>query len=428
MERSPDSSLYDLITKELERAHSVSSSSESVLRVPKELREGNEQDYTPKTISIGPLHAGKSNLRLKEEIKIRYLHCFNSHMKPGKTLEDLILVIRQLEQRIRNWYVEPISLASDDFVKMMLTDGCFIAELMWRYKNIDRVDTGDPIYNMRKPRLAMLYNLQRDLLLLENQIPFFVLEHLYEFRKNNECHSLVHLTLSFFRNIMPMEGELHSPTFETSPKHLLDLVMHALFPHPTRIAGIEPMMPQALYQDIISAAELELYGVKFKRGKSTSLADIQFHNGVLEIPPIVVQESTVSLFRNLLALEQCSDEYTGLFTSYAIFMDCLINGEKDVELLLRNGIMQTWVNDVQELVTLFNRLSVDVVANLEDFHFRRLFHDVNLYCSRPWNQQRAYLVRNYYDVRWDLLNSVFLFILTFTQTLFSVLSYYPRNN
>ncbi|KAK6918908.1 Protein of unknown function DUF247, plant [Dillenia turbinata] len=129
------------------------------------------------------------------------------------------------------------------------------------------------------------------------------------------CHSLVHVTLSFFCNVMPVEGELHSPKSETSPMHLLDLVMYALFPNPTRILGIEPMMPQAL-------------------GKSTSLADIKFHNGVLKIPTLVVKYSTVSPFRNLLALGQCSDECSGLFTSYAISMDC--NGERAVELLLRN--------------------------------------------------------------------------------------------
>ena len=44
-----------------------------IYRVPERLRKLNEKAFTPRVVSIGPLHRGKENLKAMEDHKIMYL-------------------------------------------------------------------------------------------------------------------------------------------------------------------------------------------------------------------------------------------------------------------------------------------------------------------------------------------------------------------
>lgn len=58
-------------------------------------------------------------------------------------------------------------------------------------------------------------------------------------------------------------------------------------------------------EDVIrSAVELTEAGIKIKKSKSSSIKDISFNNGVLRLPRIVVDDTTESLFLNLIAYER----------------------------------------------------------------------------------------------------------------------------
>ncbi|CAK9185390.1 unnamed protein product [Ilex paraguariensis] len=77
-------------------------------------------------------------------------------------------------------------------------------------------------------------------------------------------------------------------------------------------------------------------GIQIKKAKesTTSLLDIRFTNGVLEIPPLHMNDATESLFANLIAYEPYHPANTPKsVTNYIIVMHCLINSTKDVELL-----------------------------------------------------------------------------------------------
>uniref|UniRef100_A0A7N2R497 Uncharacterized protein n=1 Tax=Quercus lobata TaxID=97700 RepID=A0A7N2R497_QUELO len=87
-----------------------------------------------------------------------------------------------MEESIRGCYAETIDLASDRFVKMILVDACFIIELFFQFS------LGmNPL--IVEPRAAAV---MLDLLLLENQLPFFVIEKV--------LHQLAFPSLSGFSN------------------------------------------------------------------------------------------------------------------------------------------------------------------------------------------------------------------------------------
>ncbi|XP_042956328.1 UPF0481 protein At3g47200-like [Carya illinoinensis] len=142
-------------------------------RVPKILRKVNEELYTPKLVSIGPLHHRKRKLRDMEMQKLRYLRdfCFRT----GKSQTDLTSIIEENEDKIRHCYAETSELSSKEFINMILLDGIFIIELFLRTSG----NAGDheDDYILRKPWLRE--GIQHDLIVPENQLPFLVLEDLY---------------------------------------------------------------------------------------------------------------------------------------------------------------------------------------------------------------------------------------------------------
>ncbi|CAL5347800.1 unnamed protein product [Camellia sinensis] len=402
-----------------------------IYRVPKELRAGNEQYYTPTTISIGPLHAASDNPSLTAEVKLkkRALKFFLSKVPEEVTLDGLFGILKGKEGEARNCYnPEEINVeysSSDAFVEMMLLDGCFILALI--EIELTFIKGEDPVF-MGRARGPLLYSIQQDLLLLENQLPFFVLEALYEALRKEAYlfNNLIMEACMFFEGMLPVQtinSLLKVP--KEKPKHLLELLLSSLFPLPPRHRPRNDNL--SLTYDPKNMSELALYGIKLKASMAYggSLTDVKFSNGVLEIPTLVIEESTTSLFKNLLAFEQCQQQKRSCFTSYLFLMDALVDTDKDIDRLLQAGVLKTWLNDKQALVSLLSGLNTDLLFSSEDMEvFAAIYVGLQNYCSS--HKMRASLMRNYYASRWDILNSILIFIFTITQTVFSILSYNPR--
>ncbi|GMP78185.1 hypothetical protein CsSME_00034225 [Camellia sinensis var. sinensis] len=102
------------------------------------------------------------------------------------------------------------------------------------------------------------------------------------------------------------------------PRHLLELVLLTAFSHP----GWNEHSSLSNYT-VRNVSELAFYGIELKPNKQANscLADVRFANGLLTIPPLVIQESTTSLIMNLFALEQCPSSAVHIFASYLMLID-----------------------------------------------------------------------------------------------------------
>ncbi|GLT63345.1 hypothetical protein SLA2020_359180 [Shorea laevis] len=116
--------------KELESLKPLSSPKCCIYKVPDPLRKLNEEAYTPQVISIGPFHHGDEKLQTMEKYKVRYLKEFMERVKID--LENLVRVIEDSEESVRQCYAEIIPLSRYDFLKMILVDASFIVELFVR--------------------------------------------------------------------------------------------------------------------------------------------------------------------------------------------------------------------------------------------------------------------------------------------------------
>ncbi|XP_059447889.1 UPF0481 protein At3g47200-like [Corylus avellana] len=397
-----------------------------IFRVHTQLRNVNEKAYEPELLAIGPYHRGKVDLRQMEEHKLRYLQLLLQRRNES-SVERYIKAMRELEGRARRFYAETISLTTDEFVEMLLLDGCFIIELFRKFKKTDPIhDECDPIFRLD----WMFYSLTRDLMLFENQIPSFVLTKLFEMTEvPNEQDHLINLAMFYLEgSLFSFGGRISKSSYELrNSRHLLALLHKSVTPPYVEISTGKNVVE---WNSIPSATELQEAGVKFKKLETGGFLEIKFNiNGVMEIPPLKIGDVTESMFRNLVAYEQYSPSNNPkYFTEYMNFMDYLINSPKDVELLRRRGIIENWLGDDEAVSTMFNKLNHCVVVS--NFRYAQIFRDVNKYCRRRQNVWIAKLRHNYFNSPWALISflaAAFLLILALTQSIFTVLAYFvPR--
>ncbi|KAJ4749601.1 hypothetical protein LUZ62_084006 [Rhynchospora pubera] len=280
----------------------------TIFRVPEHIREKNKELYMPRMVSIGPYYHGHYALQAMEKHKWCYLRDYLSR-NSSNSIEYCISELRGLESSARRCYFEEVKLQSDEFIKMMLLDGCFIIEFLikWYW------GTPDAIFD-------------------------------------------VGLSLLICTDLIPNGGEENT-----------SLCFRR------RINWTNERVPRT----IPSATELQEAGIIFKSRKSENILDIKFHNGILEIPFISIEDTRRSRLLNLVSFEQCDSKLGMDMTSYASFMGSLFKTGKDVTLLQEKGIMDNLLPTNEELVSFFNRLSECSYLDYDTHYLKELLIEVN---------------------------------------------------
>lgn len=381
-----------------------------IFKTPAILSRCNEKAYIPNAFSIGPLHHGQPNLKATEKIKANYLRSLIDRLRFREmTLVDIIDSIEKIEGDVRQYYAEPIGCSTEEFVKILVIDGCFIIELFRKFSYKELREKDDSIFSMS----CMFEFLYHDLVLLENQVPWIVLDRLFTMTWDSTHEkSLIQLAEEFFENIFSFLPPMLHPIKEI--KHIVDLLRKWLVSPTAEEEGTYSweLMP--------SAASLVEAGIQFRRGTSKSILDITFNDGVLEIPPLLIQETTETVIRNLISFEQCYPNCKPRLTSYAILLDNLINNAKDMEILCKNQIFDKWLNP-EDAVSLFNKLYHN--TGIKEYYYESLCKQVNGYCQRRWPRWRAVLMQKYFNTPWSVLSTlavIILLVLSFLQTFYTI--------
>ncbi|THG15988.1 hypothetical protein TEA_010755 [Camellia sinensis var. sinensis] len=192
--------------------------------------------------------------------------------------------MKKLEERARKYYANPIDhLNSDEFVKMMLNDACFVIEFLvgvheyFLVKHQHQLrQEGQQLCHVIDNTIVkvswMRMHICQDLILFENQLPFFVLSEFYSMscrrteNPNQKHPTLIELAKYPITRMLPRRDKIQFENrhFNES-KHFLDLV-HNVCHHPYLTINAEhsstrshketcPKMPRVI--------ELEEAGVTF---------------------------------------------------------------------------------------------------------------------------------------------------------------------
>ncbi|XP_010030532.2 UPF0481 protein At3g47200 [Eucalyptus grandis] len=414
----------------------------SIYRIPHSLKHGEDKAYVPQIVSLGPYHHGKKRLRQMDQHKWR---CLDRILSRTNHQIDLYLhSVKQVEKRARACYEGTISMSSPEFVEMMVLDGCFVIELFRGFnEGFETLGylSNEPVFSMQGP----MHMIQRDMIMLENQIPFFILNRLYCLQLGQLGHpdlekELALLALLFFDHMKPTDATNHSnrldfPLSDQNDLHCLALFRQSLL-HPG-VKQEEHKDPLQRQQQLVHCVtELRQVGIKFSRKKTDKFWDIHFEDGSLKIPRLVIHDGTRSLFLNLIAFEQCHFKYSNDsndskdsndITSYVVFMDNLINSPKDIRHLHDRGIIEHWLGSNTEVADLFNGLCQEVVFDINSSYLSKVSAHVTEYSCHRRHGWAFLFKHKYFGNPWSIISfiaALVLLLLTFTQTFYAVYSYH----
>jgi hypothetical protein len=370
-------------------------------------------------ISIGPLHHGKQGLKKMEEHKRLYLTEFLELSEVN--VQVFIAVIAEKEDRLRNCYAETFdNLSAEEFVEMVLLDCSFLIMFLLkrcfpdlRSRNTDRI--------FKKPWMKEDI-IRFDLCLLENQLPFFIVEDLFKLSKiqdRGEEYSMIKVTHDL----------LSCAWGSWAPKDILNEINLSEGEHFVDFLRICQKPGEHMQQKKLetltapSVAELHRAGIKFKSGSSKNLLDIKFdeNEGTLEIPQLEIGKRTEILFRNLQAFELCNCGRNRYVRDYIVMLSFLVTSAKDVEILVKYEILRNWLHDNDAVSILFRDLSKENFFNANHFYFSGVVEDLNKYCRKRGHNWKAFLEQNSFRNPWTMISVVaaaVLVILTIIQTVF----------
>ncbi|KAL3740213.1 hypothetical protein ACJRO7_021484 [Eucalyptus globulus] len=377
----------------------------------------------PLVISIGPYHHGEPQLQLQmlEVHKWRCLRALLGRLQPhGIHLKDLINVMAPKEKMIRQCYSESTdNFSGSDLVKMMVLDGCYVVEFLRQIAGYVQSD------DIPSNNSYMYISLVRDLLRLENQVPYFVLEDLFETTNvPKEMTSLTILALKFFDGIVerPVRFSVRYSNFRGM--HLLDLLRLSLITGGQQNIG--PAEKSSSYELISSASKLNQAGIAFARGEASTFLEITFDSkaGILQIPKLRINDTLQCILHNMVAFERCFLYCDKHFTAYAMFMGSLIDTANDAQLLCDHGVM--W-NDGVSKKGIASFFRDDAIWDVSESYLESEIARVNSYVRRQ--QIRVFFTQLIYTpcrYTWSTIAAV-LMLTGAIQTVYTVLQYYhPR--
>ncbi|KAH9650183.1 transmembrane protein [Citrus sinensis] len=295
MASEPADIVLDLVGEKLRRLTATPSDQFNIFKA-----------YEPEMLAIGPYHHGKEQLLAFEEHKTRYLKKLLERTRIP--LSDYVMAMRALEERARKCYGGSTSLNRDEFVQMMLLDGCFIVEVIRKFRLKHLREDDDPNFKLG----WMLPSIARDMILLENQLPYFVIWKLFmmtDMPSDSRNENFLVMILRFFNGILPGKGCRRDIVYQVDVypineiKHLAHLIHENWLPSPAGVEAYRNNATNDSYWSFIgSATEIQEAGIHFRKVevlKDDSLFDIKFENGVMKMPSLEIGDATETILQNL---------------------------------------------------------------------------------------------------------------------------------
>ncbi|KAE8709171.1 putative UPF0481 protein [Hibiscus syriacus] len=196
----------------------------SIFNVPKALMLTDPESYIPQSVALGPYHYWRPELHEMETYKLaaakrtqKHLQCVQFH--------TLVENLMRFEPQIRACYHKYLHFNGETLVWMMAIDASFLLEFL-------------QIYGLRQgktlSRMSAHNSILRDIVMLENQIPLFILRKVLEIQ-NSSLESADELLVSILnrlsKELSPLRMMNHSVKIDVSTcAHVLNFLHDIIVP------------------------------------------------------------------------------------------------------------------------------------------------------------------------------------------------------
>ncbi|KAF8389164.1 hypothetical protein HHK36_025857 [Tetracentron sinense] len=210
----------------------------SIFNVPKTLMSSKPDSYIPQQVALGPYHYWRPELYEMERYKLSAAKQTQKQLQNLK-FQHLVDHFIKLEPKIRACYHKYLAFNGETLAWMMAVDASFLLEFLHIYaikegKVLTRVSSRmSHLVDFTGRKLADNMIL-RDVVMLENQIPLFLLRKILEFQystlelADDILHSML---MGLFKELSPFKITKKISSIQvTELAHLLDFLYYMIVP------------------------------------------------------------------------------------------------------------------------------------------------------------------------------------------------------
>ncbi|KAK9054645.1 hypothetical protein SSX86_025724 [Deinandra increscens subsp. villosa] len=212
----------------------------SIFTVPKVLLATDPKSYIPQQVALGPFHHWRPEVYDMQRYKLAAARRTQKFM--NVSFDRIVEIMKkQDEARIRACYHKFIDMSGDALVWMMAVDMAFLLEFLVVYsmkqegRTMTRVTSGmSHLVDATGKKLSHVAIL-RDLVMVENQIPLFLimtmLEHqLKEGENSSAGEKLKSMLMGLYHELSPFQEQDLAEVDIDDCDHLLDFLYHMTVP------------------------------------------------------------------------------------------------------------------------------------------------------------------------------------------------------
>ncbi|KAD3336082.1 hypothetical protein E3N88_31601 [Mikania micrantha] len=372
----------------------------SIYMAPSILRDLSPSSFNPQLVSIGPLHREDENVKAFEGQKISHLINLMSYINSPQEeiLESCMQKAYNVMNEIKGCYLWTKTFSDAEIAEMMVLDACFILGFII-YERV--------LYQKNICRKKLQYRtIMNDLVLLENQIPLFFLDQMFQCTvlKFNSNVSFIQLIKPVLKSHKLFKADLKfdNVSFGTND-HFLSLLHQCYMPPDNYI--IKKRMTNII---IHSAIDLDRVGVNFKPSKDPTW--------------VMDMEVKQNQYPNHIAYEQ-SFPTQCYVSSYASVMDKLVNTQDDVAKLVESKVLINIMGSNKEAANMINKICKKVIVS--NSYYEEEWDKLNKYCNGSWPKHIAKMRSTYFSSPWSiiaLVAGIIRFVLQSLQTIFTIKS------
>ncbi|KAK2631652.1 hypothetical protein EUGRSUZ_L02628 [Eucalyptus grandis] len=444
----------------------------SIFSVPAVLMSSDPDLYTPQQVAIGPYHHWRPEMYEMQRYKLAAVKRYQKQLERIK-FQSLVEQLVKLEPRVRACYHKYLDFNGETLAWMMAIDALFLLEFLQIYaikegKMLSRVSSRMSHLVDIAGRKSAHNAILRDIVMLENQIPLFILRKMLEFQYF--LYNIIVPKVEGQPEIIEEEGNgedkkdkglspLASSSSGTSyVKQFCDAIwnllsklnngpikmlkrllfsnpvkpLEALFSSQEKEDGkpenesSNPYKPPSVEEIAIpSVSDLSNVGVRFV-ATNGNLSSIGFDTkmATLYLPAISLDVNSEVFMRNLVAYEASNASGPLVFTRYTELMNGIIDSDEDVKLLREKGVILNRLKSDEEVAKLWNSMSKSIRLTKVPF-LDKAIEDVNKYYNGRWKVKLGKFMKLYVYGSWQflaLLAAIALLLLMTLQAFCSVYS------
>ncbi|TKY49525.1 putative UPF0481 protein [Spatholobus suberectus] len=220
----------------------IENNNDTIFNVPNSLRSSKPASYTPQVVSLGPYHHRRLELVEMEQHKLaaaRWVQKELENKHKPISFHEFVAYVAEHDIRIRSCYHRYLDFDQEKLAWMFAIDVSFLYQYLRTCPSKRKLPSSleNMGYFMHWARKKIWHNaVLRDIIMMENQVPLFLLKEVHGFlceEETNRDKGLASMLMTLCKHLAPIKPLNDKCSEEEcfTRTHLLELLYHTVAPN-----------------------------------------------------------------------------------------------------------------------------------------------------------------------------------------------------